>query len=214
MIRLTRSGAVCQASAAAIDEARARYREQHALLLDGLVEPGLLQGIQRALASSALVHRLNAGIGTELRLPPGPLSGAIEFLVNDPVLFETIEAITECPPIGCYRGRVYQMAPGAGHETGWHSDVSGGRMVTMSINLSGDTFEGGALQIREVETGRLLFEKRNTGPGDAVIFQIDPRFEHRVLPLEGTVARSAYAGWFLKEPNYASMLREELARSA
>jgi hypothetical protein len=103
------------------------------------------------------------------------------------------------------------MLPGAGHASDWHSDVSGGRMITMSVNLSTAPFEGGDLQIREAATERMVRQLRNTGGGDAVIFRIDPSLQHQVLPLSGTISRDALAGWFLASPHYRDLLRVHIA---
>lgn len=210
LVQLTRRGAVRTGSAQAFADARARFDREHCLVLSGFVAPDLLGSLQRQLAAEGFAHKLNRGIGTELRLPPGALSGGIEFLANDPVLFAAIQDLTGCPAIGCYRGRVYRMMPGADHASDWHSDLSGGRMITMSVNLSEDVFEGGDLQIRDADSRTVIAHLRNVGFGDAVIFRIDPRLEHQVLPLTGTVPRSAYAGWYLASPDYASILRRQL----
>jgi hypothetical protein len=103
------------------------------------------------------------------------------------------------------------MLPGAGHASDWHSDVSGGRMITMSVNLSTAPFDGGELQIREASTERMLRRLRNTGAGDAVIFRIDPSLQHQVLPLTGKASRDALAGWFLASPHYRDVLRAHIA---
>jgi hypothetical protein len=213
-IRLTRRGVECTASAADLAEAKAEFATHHSLLLRGFIEPALLAAIQRQLTNEPLLHKKNEGIGTELRLPPGPLSSALEFLTNDPALFEAIEGLTGCSSIGCFRGRVYRMLPGAGHASDWHSDVSGGRMITMSVNLSASLFDGGELQIREAGTERMIRRLRNTGAGDAVIFRIDPVLQHQVLPLTGTAPRDALAGWFLASPDYRERFRAySVARS-
>ena len=54
------------------------------MVLHGFIEPGLLAAIQRQLSNEPFLHKTNDGIGTELRLPPGPLSSALEFMTNDP----------------------------------------------------------------------------------------------------------------------------------
>ena len=210
LVQLTRHGVRRTGSPRAFADARERFDREHCLLLDQFVAPDLLRTIQQRLSEEGFAHKLNKGIGTELRLPPGALSGGIEFLANDPAVFAAIQDLTGCPAIGCYRGRVYRMMPGAGHASDWHSDVSGGRMITMSVNLSEDVFEGGDLQIREADSRTIVKHLRNVGFGDAVIFRIDPRLEHQVLPLTGTVPRSAYAGWYLASPDYASMLAQQL----
>ena len=206
-VRLTRRGVERSASAEALAGARDEFAAQHSLVLRGFVEAGLLAAIQRQLAREPFLHKLNEGIGTELRLPPGPLSSALEFLTNDRNLFDAIEELTGCSSIGCFRGRVYRMLPGAGHASDWHSDVSGGRMITMSVNLSTSIFDGGELQIREAASEHMVRRLRNTGAGDAVIFRIDPALQHQVLPLTGSVHRDALAGWFLASPDYREMFR-------
>jgi len=213
-VRLTRRGLERTASAADLVTARAEFASQHSIVLHGFIEPELLGAIQRQLAREPFLHKMNEGIGTELRLPPGPLSAALEFLTNDRALFSAIEELTECGSIGCFRGRVYRMLPGAGHASDWHSDVSGGRMVTMSVNLSTSIFDGGELQIREAASERMIRRLRNTGAGDAVIFRIDPALQHQVLPLTGSAHRDALAGWFLGSPDYREMFRAQNAHSA
>jgi hypothetical protein len=54
----------------------------------------------------------------------------------------------------------------------------------------------------------------NTGAGDAVLFRIAERLEHRVTSLRGDVPRTAYAGWFLREPRFADVLKERIGRPA
>jgi 2OG-Fe(II) oxygenase superfamily len=206
-VRLTRRGVERTASAADLSAAKTEFAAQHSTVLRGFIEPSLLCVIQRQLSNEALLHKMNEGIGTELRLPSGPLSSALEFLTNDPDLFAAIREVTGCAPIGCFRGRVYRMLPEAGHASYWHSDVSGGRMITMSINLSAAMFDGGELQIRDAASQRMVRRLRNTGAGDAVIFRIDPSLQHQVLPLTGMTPRDALAGWFLASPDYRDMLR-------
>jgi hypothetical protein len=207
LVRLTRRGVERSAAAADLEAAHAEFASHHSLVLRGFIEPALLAAIQQQLSKEPLLHKTNQGIGTELRLPPGPLSSALEFLTNDPALFDAIQQVTRCASIGCFRGRVYRMLPDAGHASDWHSDVSGGRMITMSVNLSATPFDGGELQIRETASERMVRRLRNTGAGDAVIFRIDPALQHQVLPLTGTASRDALAGWFLASPDYREMFR-------
>jgi 2OG-Fe(II) oxygenase superfamily len=206
-VRLTRRGIERTGTLAEFDAARAEFASQHSMILRGFIEPGLLAAIQRQLAREPFLHKMNEGIGTELRLPPGPLSSALEFLTNDPGLLQAIQEVTGCSSIGCFRSRVYRMLPGAGHASDWHSDVSGGRMITMSVNLSASPFDGGELQIREAASEHMIRRLRNTGAGDAVIFRIDPALQHQVLPLTGSAPRDALAGWFLASPDYREMFR-------
>jgi hypothetical protein len=95
---------------------------------------------------------------------------------------------------------VARRVPGAGHEDAWHSDAVDGRLAALTVNLSRERYEGGVLQIRAEPGGKIAYELANTGPGDAVIFKIDPRLKHRVTAPEGHAARTAFAGWFVTDP--------------
>jgi 2OG-Fe(II) oxygenase superfamily len=210
LIQITRSGTVVEAGSADLDRLRAGFDRDHCILLRRFIEPSLLDMLRAAVEAASFYEKTNRNIGDELRIRPHPVSTAFEFLTNDPAVYDVARRITGCPAVGCFRGRVYRLLPTTGHESGWHTDLVHGRMLTMSINLSSGMFEGGLLQIRDANTGRVFTEVANTGPGDAVLFRIDPSLQHRVTPLVGAVPRTAYAGWFLQEPQFAALLRGRL----
>jgi hypothetical protein len=122
-------------------------------------------------------------------------------LTNEPRFLDFVKTMTQSPEIQSFSGSVGRRLPAAGHDDAWHSDAVDGRLAAMSVNLSREPYEGGVLQIREEPEGRIVYERANTGPGDAVLFKIDRGLKHRVTPPEGHAPRTAYAGWFLKEPS-------------
>jgi hypothetical protein len=69
-------------------------------------------------------------------------------------------------------------------------------MIAVSINLSSESYAGGGLAIRSSKTKELICEVQNPGYGDAIIFPVHERFEHRVTRVEGTTPKTALAGWF------------------
>ncbi len=123
-----------------------------------------------------------------------PAFALLHFLVNDPRLFEAVRKITGCDRIGRFDGRVYRMDPGA--YSGWHDDIGDGRMIAMSINLGREPYTGGVLSVREKASQEVLHEAPNRGPGDAILFQVADNLEHRITPVEGSVSKLAFAGWF------------------
>jgi hypothetical protein len=133
----------------------------------------------------------------------GSARALLLFLCNDVALFELVRAITGCDRIGAFGGRVYRMLPGAEHEGTWHDDLAEGRMVTLSINLGDAPYSGGVLEIRDRQSKRVLQRVANTGFGDAVIFRIGRELQHRVTAVEGSVPKTAYAGWFVSDPDSA-----------
>lgn len=210
LIQMTRLGTVVAASDVEMREAGTEFARRGCLLLPQLLAPDLVETFLTRLEGADFYERRHGAIGAELCLTPGPLSGTLEFLANDGRFFDVVETIAGCPTIGCFQGRVYRLEPGGVHYDSWHSDVGEDRLVAMSINLTPDPYRGGTLQIRNAETGEMLHEIANTGLGDGVIFRIAPSLRHRVTPLEGTVARTAYAGWFRARPSYDELLATTL----
>ena len=97
-------------------------------------------------------------------------------------------------------GRVYRMIPGSGHYDSWHSDMIGHRMIGMSINLSPEPYSGGVFQLRERDSEQILYEVANTGLGDAILFRLADHLQHRITDVDGTIPKTAFAGWFQSEP--------------
>jgi hypothetical protein len=123
------------------------------------------------------------------------------FIANDPALFEVVQAITGCPRIGYFEGRVYRMVPGAGHESAWHTDLVNDRLVAMSVNL-GPPYQGAALEIRDTSSGETR-RMANTGPAETVLIRLAPGIEHRVTRLEGDSVKTAFVGFFVWAPERA-----------
>jgi hypothetical protein len=209
-IQLTRSGTVFEGGDEAIANWRAEYRRCHWVKWPGLIEPCLLHLLQARINAAHFFDKTNVNIGDESRMRPEPVSAVLEFLTNDPVFFDVVRSITGCDPVGCFRGRVYRLMPNTGQMSDWHPDLKHGRMATLSINLSAEPYQGGILQFRENGVQNIVSQVANTGAGDGVLFQIAEGLEHRVTPLTGTVPRTAFAGWFLREPRFGALLRSRI----
>jgi hypothetical protein len=207
MIHMTRRGVVVRGSDDDFRAAQQLFAAQHCLRLGGFVDSEFLAVLRRALAAAPFHDRTHDGIGTELCLSQGPLSAALEFLWNVPALSTAIDRLTGCGPIGCFEGRVYRMLPAHGHYDSWHSDVGQDRRVAMSVNLSEERYEGGVTEFRLANEEQPFHRIANTGFGDAIIFRIDPSLRHQVTEVTGTVAKTAYAGWFRTSPDYPTLFR-------
>ena len=194
------------------DRARLRehFRDRHFLRLPGLIEPDLLGEIQRELDRAEFYERVHPGVGPELCMRRNGVHVTLELLLNDRALVDVIEEVTGCGAIGSFGGRVYRLAPGTGHHDGWHSDLADHRLVAMSVNLGRAPYQGGLLALRDAATRRVLEEVPNVGPGDALVFRLAPGLEHRVTELEGAAPKTAFAGWFHAQPDFASVLRRGL----
>lgn len=201
VVKLTRSGPVISGSDEELARLRAHFEERHHLTLPGFLDPALLDTLRGKLAATGFA-RIDRDVGSELRPLDNTPYTALELLLNSRAMLNLIPRLTGCPPVACFTGRIYRRAPGQSHVSRWHTDINeDGRMVTLSVNLSEQVYRGGTTLVREAATGRVVCELPNTGFGDAILFPIDPRFEHRVLDVEGDTPKTALAGWFNSKPD-------------
>ena len=144
------------------------------------------------------------GVLSEFRMADRGPAESLSFLVSNPAFLRLIERITDCPRLGQFNGRVYRMTATKEHYSEWHNDVVGDRRVAMSLNLTKDLFRGGALQMKRRDSDGILAEICNTGLGDALLFRVSTELLHRVQGVEGSVVRTAFAGWFLEGNDWLS----------
>lgn len=209
MIRIGRSATVTSDGENNLESLRARFNRQNYFLFPNLLEPELLDFVQVQIARGEFYERIHEGIGSnkELCMTQNSAFAALLLLMNDEKLFQIIQDITQCGPIGCFEGRIYRVIPGHGHHDSWHSDMAEHRLVGMSLNLSREHYCGGILQIRERESGKLVSEVANVGVGDAIIFRLSDTLQHRITDVEGEAAKTAFAGWFRAMPGFLSLLK-------
>ena len=191
------------ASAADLERTRACFDRDHAVVLRELLEPDVLAFAQRQVELDGFEERVHDQLSSrpvDLRLNAGVASAVFMLLTNDARFLEFVRCVTGLSDIRSFRGVIHRRVPNAGHDDAWHNDLVDGRLAVLSINLSSEPHEGGVLQIREVPAGRIVYEFANTRPGDAVLFALGDRLQHRVTPPEGRVARTVCAGWFRNEP--------------
>ena len=209
VIQLTRRGAI--RNDADLASLRRTFDEQQCVMLRGFLEPGLVDEVDAQLERGQFGEFAHDAIATELRLETGVCTGVLQFLTNDPRLFQVVESISGCTGIRSFVGRVYRRFPGRHHDL-WHDDVfappAPRRLIGMSVNLSAEIFEGGAFEIREASTERRLAALSNVGRGDAILFRLSDSLEHRVSDIRGAVPKTALAGWFLDDLDFDRLLHE------
>lgn len=201
LIRIAPHATHIVSDAAARADARARYTRDFFLPLEGFLDPELLAAVKADIAAGAF-HGIDA-CGTEERMENGRAFDRMEFLLNDPALHAFVSEVTGCGPIGCYQGRIYRM--GSEHRAEWHNDVYETRLVALTINVSERPFEGGGVAIRHLPSGD-VHEAPAPGIGDALIFRIGEDLTHRNTDIVGEGKKTAIAGWFRREPQFADRL--------
>jgi hypothetical protein len=214
IVQVSRLG-VHVGSDAELDAARTCFARNHCVLLREFVSPDLFAALRRSLAAAPFTQFVHGEVGdhvTELVMSDPALLGRLQFLFNDRRVFEVVEQVTGRTGIECFAARVYQMVPGQDHHDDWHDDLEEDasdtqRLAAMSINLSRDIYQGGVLEIMDRDQQRLVCEVANTGPGDAILFELSERLKHRVTDVTGPAAKMALAGWFQTAPVYRSLVR-------
>ncbi len=208
VVEVTRSGTVVLGTTKEIENLNHDFCLQQYVLLPGLLQSGLLDPLLPRLETAIFQSRVHGEVGVELCLTDSRIEGLLGFLANNVTLFQVIECITGCGPIGCFGGRVYRMMPGKDHYEDWHNDLADARLVGMTINLGKKAFAGGRLEIRHRVDQKVISRIQNTGFGDAVIFRLADDVEHRITEVEGIAPKTAFAGWFKSKPDFFAELKK------
>jgi hypothetical protein len=218
LIRLTKSGTAFSGSREDLKRLRLEFDERHYLRFSGLLEPELIGLLQHQIAQGEFYENVHEAVESsrELCMKENAASSLLFFLLNRDALFRIIQEITQCGHIGCFTGRIYRLVPGCGHTDGWHNDIVTveQRLLGLSINLGAEAYAGGTLQIRDRKSGRILDDVVNLGCGDAILFRLSPRLEHRLTEVEGEASKTAFAGWFRGKPDFLSLIRGAAANQA
>jgi hypothetical protein len=205
MIRLDESGPVRTASDAEWERGRRQFAEEHHLRFPGFIAPALLDRLQKKLRSAVFLPKQHGDIANELACYDSPVNDTLCFLCNDPRLFAMLADLTGIQEIRSYLGRLYRMTPHEHHDS-WHSDVGEDRLIAMSVNLSEEPYLGGALILGDRDDPSTERRIDNSGPGDALLFRIDPRLHHYVEDVKPGPNKTAWAGWFQSKPDFMDVV--------
>jgi hypothetical protein len=208
MIHFTETGVEVDASADALDRAAEQFRERELLHLPGLLTPSFRQSIREGIerdgfeddddtAPQAGQPRFvgeyqNAKVGQDLR--DGATLRAIRDRANDQNLFDFVERIVGCAPVGECVGRVFRLKP-AGDDLPWHTDAEGGRVADLIIDLATTPFEGGRFQMRDAHTEQIMNDVGQLTFGDALLIRISPDIEHHYTAITGSTPKTLFSGW-------------------
>lgn len=208
MIQLAKTKTLVSFTAESLQRLSARFNAEHHVILPQLIEPQLLNLISKRLEATTFRPRVYKGLGKDLCPDDIGIAGLLNFLCNRRKVLEFIEALTGSEHLGCFVGKVYRMIPGEDHYDSWHDDVVEDRKIAMSINLTGQSYSGGVLEIRDSRSKQILSRVVSTGLGDAIIFRISADLEHRRTTVVGSVPKTAFAGWFKSKPDFSELLQE------
>jgi hypothetical protein len=185
------------------------FHQHQSVRLPAFLEPALVDVVLRGIERGEFAERRHEDFAVEQTMRHHDCLDLLHFLVNDERLFRVVERLAGSVPVRIFAGRIYRNLP-ARHEARWHSDTTHDREIGMSLNLSTSPYAGGVFEIRRADNGHVLNAIANVGLGDAFLFRISEALEHRVTPVEGSVPKTAFAGWFSTAPDYVAALRSNL----
>ncbi len=175
------------------------------LRLPAFLDAQTLARAKAEIASEPLKLEVHEGVGVEVNRREGATVRRMDFFLSQRPVLDLVAQLTRVPRVGSFTGRIYRMESGGAHYDGWHDDYHHGRVAALSVNV-GVPHQGGCLLMR-----RKGFDEHisipNTTPGDAVLFRLSDTLEHRVSTVEGDAPKTAYAGWFVVEPDAEADLR-------
>jgi len=193
-----------------VERLRADFNRKHYLRLPGLIAPELLERVLNAVDVAEFDVELSDTFFLDHSISPDaspvPL---LHLLVNCEPLFRFVGAVTGCPRVRSFSGRVFRIVAGSPDHLEWHRDLDHDRFVALSLSLARTPCVGGALSLRRTGTEDSV-SIANPRAGDAVLFRVDPRFEHRVEPVLSGPPRVAFSGWFSPRP-FSDALRQRAA---
>ena len=176
-----------------VAEARQQFLRFRGVYIQEAIEAGFLATLQQICELGPFVSSQTEPGHRETELPQRA-GRALNLALNRPVLLRLLEEIAACGPLSSIEGCIVQTFPRSGDELIWHDDLhERDRRLAITINL-GNAFEGGVFELRR-KKGEMLMQHRYTTAGSALIFDVNPRLEHRVLPLLSGGPRRVYTGW-------------------
>ena len=204
---------VTQTGVEIADEEIPRMRDEFIgtgiVMLPGFLSSAVLSPLMKNLETAAYEERHEEAVtgrrfGTTLKIPPtDPVISSFLFVLNREPLFQVVQQITRCEPLGNFVGRIHRTSPDGERQIDWHDDVYDSRTVGLNINLSRESFSGGSFLLRDPEKV-VRREVAQWSRGDAFLFQIDPGWLHRLPPVTSG-ERTVGVGWFRTRPSWSSI---------
>jgi hypothetical protein len=173
------------------------FAQHRAIACAGAIEPGLLGSLMRLCREGGFASDEVKGLGHREVESPQRAGHVITLALRRTALISWLEGVTGCAPLGNVEGRVVRALANNHDQLAWHDDLDDPRRrLAITINLSEQLYEGGLFELRDKRTHDVLSTHLHLEPGTALIFDVAPDIEHRVLPVTAGGPRCVYTGWF------------------
>ena len=177
----------------------AEFALHRAIACRGAIEPGLLSSLMRFCRDGSFLSDEVKGLGHREVESPQRAGRVITLALKRAALISWLEGVAGCGPLGNVEGRVVRALANNHDQLVWHDDLDDPcRRLAITINLSEQAYEGGLFELRDKRTHDIRATHHHLEPGTALVFDVAPDVEHRVLPVTAGGPRCVYTGWFFK----------------
>lgn len=194
MIGRTATDCIAEAEAA-----QSRFDADRALLARPGIAPDMLAAIDALAARTRFVAQPVTDLGHRHVEQPELAGTAVKLALVRPPFLRWVEAATGCGPIAKVEGMLVETRPGGGDHLDWHRDTMIDTALGLTIHLGSDPYDGGAFELRDVGGSEPRFRHAQAERGDVLLFDVDHRYEHRVMPVRSGAARRVFTGWFIRD---------------
>ncbi len=154
----------------------------------------LFSGAQRATYRRELAGK----VGTREAEDPQRIGSAINLLLQRTNLFRWLEQVTGRTGLLGAEGHLMQARAGAGDALDWHDDINrDNRALGITISFVDAPYSGGMFELRQVDDPASTRIFDHARAGTALIFDVSPQLEHRVLPVLSGGPRRVFGGWIM-----------------
>jgi hypothetical protein len=182
---------------------RTQFEERSSLLFPEAFEPGLLDKLMTRAVAAPFVEDIVKQIGSREIEQPQRVGASISLLLGRFDLLEWLERATGMSPLRAAAGRLVQTRANGSDALDWHDDtIDDRRRLGVVVNLSDQPFTGGAFEMRRKGSPLPFHTVQHDRPGAMMVFAVDSRIEHRVMPVVSGGPRRVYAGWAMTEPEH------------
>ncbi len=188
---------------------RALFEARRHFLCPALIDPAFLPVLLDRCARATYVRDDVDGLYAREVEAPQRVGLAMNLMFTRPPFLRWLEAATGVGPLIRCEGHLARTSANGRDGLDWHDDRFPNRRLGFVLNLSDAPFAGGAFQLRRKGDTRLLADFVHERPGTAMIFDVDHRYEHRVLPISAGGPRQVFSGWFMAAGPGLSPLAEE-----
>jgi hypothetical protein len=178
---------------------REQYKSRRSFLCENAFDSAFLAALLDLCDRGSFAPDSVEGLGDREVERPQRAGGAITLALRRANLMRWLEGATGCGQLTTADGRVIQARANNHDQLVWHNDLNEPlRRIGVTIGLSDAPYEGGMFELRHARTKKVLVSYRHDVAGTALIFDVSPDLEHRVLPITAGGRRRVYTGWFFR----------------